>query len=520
MNAETDQSAAGGDTRDSGPQTPDFEVCHELLASAGSPPICVVGDMMLDTYVWGEVSRVSPEGPIPVLRVQRRDRRPGGAGSVAAMLAGLGAEALAVGVVGDDEAALALRRELESAGVDSAGLVASAERPTTTKTRYLGYVQSAGRALQQMLRVDEELTDHLSQQDADAVRRSAHQRIQQARLVIIQDMGKGVLDDELIRDLIQEADTAGKPVIVDPERAEDYGRYAGAACVLPNRYEAQMATGLMLRSEEDYARAADGLIEELSLEAALIKLDREGLYYATATGRRGHITTQAREVADVTGAGDMVTAAFSLALAAGADHATAATLANFAAGLEVTQRGATALPRDRVLDALRSASDPVSRKIVPRARVADLVAELRESGLRIAFTNGCFDLVHLGHLQLIHHARERGDVLIVGLNSDKSARELKGPGRPVNSEQVRGRILASLGDVDYVVVFEEQSVLPLLKEVRPDVLVKGGDYTKEGVVGHEFVESYGGEVALAPLAEGYSTTDLIRRIADNHEGQD
>jgi D-beta-D-heptose 7-phosphate kinase/D-beta-D-heptose 1-phosphate adenosyltransferase len=497
-----------------------LEEAHRLLERAGRPRICVVGDLMLDTYVWGDVARISPEGPIPVLRVERREHRPGGAGSVAAMLAALDAEVLPVGIVGADAAGQALSACLAEAGVGTGALVRSAERPTTTKARYLGYVQSAGRALQQIVRVDEEVTDPLSPAEAAAVRNAAVDAVGRADLVVIEDMGKGLLDAELIREIIAEAARRGKPVVVDPERAEDYSPYKGAAAVLPNRFETELATGLSLRTEEDYARAARALLDELALGCVVVKLDREGMYLATAAGEQARIANREREVADVTGAGDMVTTAFGFGLACGASERLAAVLANFAAGVEVTMHGATPLPRAHLMEALRAEADPTARKIKGREEMVALRAALRKAGRKVAFTNGCFDLLHLGHVQLMRYARAQGDVLVVGLNTDASVRRLKGPGRPVNSQQVRSHVLASLADVDYVVLFDEESVLPLIDQLRPDVLVKGGDYTVEGVVGHELVQSYGGEVKLAPQAEGFSTTDLIRRIGENHAGTD
>ncbi len=497
-----------------------LEKAYEFLKSVGRPRICVIGDMMLDTYVWGEVSRISPEGPIPVLHVQEREQRVGGAGSVCAMLHSLGAEVRPVGIIGQDHAGEALRRQLQEAGTDASGLVVSNERPTTSKTRYLGYVQSAGRALQQLLRADDEQTAPLSDADSLRVRDAALSAMQWADLAILQDMGKGLLNADLIRELVRVAREGAKPVVVDPELTEDYSPYEGATCVLPNRFETEIATGLVLRSPEDYGRAAHVLLSKLSLEGVVIKLDREGIYFATAKGEEKHITPQAREVADVTGAGDMVAAAFSLALAGGADYATAVNLANFAAGLEVNFHGATPLTRAQVLAALQAAADPTARKIVRREDIERLVAELRRAGNRLVFTNGCFDLLHLGHIQLLRYARAQGDAVIVGLNSDVSARRLKGAGRPINSEDVRSRVLAAIADVDYVVLFDEKSVLSLVKQIRPDVLVKGGDYSLDQVVGHEFVESYGGEVRLAPQAEGFSTTELIDRIAGENERAD
>jgi D-beta-D-heptose 7-phosphate kinase/D-beta-D-heptose 1-phosphate adenosyltransferase len=475
--------------------------------------------MMLDTYVWGDVSRISPEGPIPVLRVERREHRPGGAGSVAAMLNALEADVLAVGLIGHDAAGRTLKKEFETSGMGAAGLVASRSRPTTAKTRYLGYVQSAGRALQQMVRVDEESVAPLSRSEASRVRRAASQAVAKADLVVIQDMGKGLLDADLTAEVIRAAAAARKPVIVDPERTEDYTPYAGATCMLPNRMEAELATGLSLRSDDEYRHAARTLLESLGLEGVVIKLDREGIFFATSDGKQRHITTQAHEVADVTGAGDMVTAAFAFARACGADYETAVSLANFAAGIEVGLHGATPVARGQLAAELRAEMEPTSRKIVSRKEIEGLVAALKAAGKKVAFTNGCFDLLHLGHVQLLAYCRAQGDALIVGLNSDSSAQALKGPGRPINCEDVRSRILASIGDVDYVVLFDEVSVLPLVKEVRPDVLVKGGDYKVEGVVGHEFVESYGGVVKLAPQVKGFSTTELIKRISGDNEGK-
>ncbi len=494
-----------------------LDEASQLLDRAGRPRVCVIGDVMLDVYVWGDVSRISQEGPIPVLRVERRDQRIGGAGNVAAMLHALGAQVRLVGLVGADPAGERARAKMADAGLDDAGLIESHERPTATKTRYLGYVQSAGRAMQQIVRVDDEVTAPPSAEESRRVRAAAVEAIGQAELVVLQDMGKGLLDAGLITDLVREAKGQDKPLIVDPELTEDYSPYAGATCILPNRFEAQMATGISLRDEDDCRRAAHVLLDRLGLEGVVIKLDRDGIYFATADGQDRHMTTRARDVADITGAGDMVTAAFAFARACGAGYATAVELANFAAGLEVSHHGVTPISRRHLADALRAEMEPTARKIKARDEIETLVQELRAAGNRIAFTNGCFDLLHYGHVQLLQYARRQGDVLIVGLNSDASARRLKGPGRPINSEDVRSRILASIADVDFVVLFDEESVLPLIKQVRPDVLVKGGDYTVEGVVGREFVQSYGGQVKLAPVAEGVSTTELIKKIAENHE---
>ncbi|MEF8788253.1 MAG: PfkB family carbohydrate kinase, partial [Planctomycetota bacterium] len=482
------------------------EMLYRRLEGMGRPAVTVVGDLMLDTYVWGEVSRVSPEGPIPVLHATEREHRPGGAAGVATMLSALGARVECVGAVADDRSGEDLRARLEDYDVDTSGIVTCTDRPTTVKTRYMGYVQSAGRSLQQMVRVDEEDCGALNEDDGEAIREAV--AAADADFIVVQDMAKGLLNDALLQCLISDAREQGRRVLIDPRRGEDYSAYRGADYVLPNRRETEMATGIKPEGEEACRRAAERLLEDLSLEAALVTLDREGVFYAASDGIRRHVNTRAREVTDVTGAGDMVAAALGLALADGADLHCAVELANAAAGLEVGCQGAVPITRSRLLEELEARSDPAALKIKGRDEIGELMDEARAEGRRIVFTNGCFDLLHLGHVELIRYARAQGDLLVVGINDDESARRLKGPGRPVNTEDVRSRVLAALSDVDYVVPFPETSVLPLIKDVRPDVLVKGGDYTKEGVVGHDFVTGRGGEVKLAPEVDGFSTTQI------------
>ena len=491
-----------------------------FLQRLGRPRICVVGDVMLDTYVWGQVSGVSPEGPIPVLQVDRREHRPGGAASVAAMLCALGAEVSCVGVVGEDDAARELRRELQARGADTSGLVSCLGRPTTLKTRYVGYVQSAGRALQQILRVDEESASPIRPRERKEVLARVGKLSRRADVILVQDMAKGLLQRETLKNIISSTTLQGKAVLVDPEGGDDYSGYKGATCLLPNRSEAETATGVKLNREESYSKAAEKLLKDLSLKSVVIKLDREGIFYATADGEQKHITTHARDVADVAGAGDMVAAVVAMGIAGGMTLGQAAELANLAAGVEVSRQGAAAISRTELVEELRSRTDPVLHKIKTREQLLQTLSERRKRGEKVAFTNGVFDLLHLGHMSLIRHARAQADCLVVAVNSDRSAQELKGPGRPINAEQERARMLAALADVDYVVIFGEVSVRSLVELVRPEVLVKGGDYDRTDVVGHEFVESYGGTVELAPEVEGLSTSELIQRIARNDEGQD
>jgi len=486
----------------------------EFVERAESPRITVVGDVMLDTYVWGEVSRISPEGPIPVVHVREKEYRPGGAASVAAMLAALGAQVRCVGVIGDDLEGSRLSQKMKDAGVDVSGLVTCNDRPTIVKSRFLGYVQTAGRSLQQIVRVDEEDVKSLPQAAVDKVLEQT--TTDEEDFVVVEDMSKGLFTPELVGQIVEWSDLESKPLLVDPEKGEDYARYTGADYIVPNRAETETATGIKLDGVSAYRQAAAQLLDTLNLEAAIIKLDRDGIFFATAEGVDKHVPTTALEVADVTGAGDMVAASVSFALAAGRSLSEAVTLANVAAGIEVSRQGATAVSRKELREGLRAQADPSSRKIKSRDEIRQIVKDARARGQKVAFTNGCFDLLHLGHVELIRHASRQGDLLVVATNTDRSTKELKGSGRPINTEDVRTKILAALSDVDYVVLFDETSVLPLIKELRPDVLVKGGDYGKEGVVGHDFVESYGGEVKLAPRVEGLSTTELVERIARNH----
>jgi D-beta-D-heptose 7-phosphate kinase/D-beta-D-heptose 1-phosphate adenosyltransferase len=495
------------------------EELNALLDRVGRPRICVVGDVMLDTYVWGQVSRVSPEGPIPILHVDRTDHRPGGAGSVTAMLRALEADVACVGVVGEDATAGELRAELESIGADATGLLPAHDRPTTRKTRYLGYVHSAGRGLQQIVRVDEEVTDPIPGDVAEDVLEQVRAELETADLLLIQDMAKGLFTPPLLQDIIRAGREAGRPVVVDPGRDRDYDSYRGATCLLPNRQETERAMGMTLRDEGAYQTAARRLVGELDLQAAVVTLDREGMFYATHDGEERHVATNPRSVLDVTGAGDMVATMIALALAGELRMRQAVELSNIAAGMEVSRQGAAPVSRAELIAELEAELSPAQTKIKSRQELDRILAERRQRGETVAFTNGVFDLLHLGHVELIRFASRQADILVVGVNSDESTRKGKGESRPIVPQDVRARTLASFPNVDYVVIFDEKSVLPLVQKVRPDVLVKGGDYDKTGVVGWEFVESYGGQVMVSPKVEGLSTTEIIRRIGSNDSGQ-
>lgn len=467
--------------------------------------IVCVGDVMLDRFVAGSVERISPEAPIPVLKVARENAMPGGAGNVAVNIASLGARARLFGVVGDDGAARELGSLLDEAdGVENA-LVTDAARPTTIKTRYV----AAG---QQLLRADHEDASPVAAGTETNLRAALGRAIGEANAVVVSDYGKGALTDAVLAEVMERARAANVPVIVDPS-GRDYGRYRGATVVSPNRAELEGATGLSCLEDDEVERAARALIESCGVASVLVTRSERGLSLVTPDVAH-HVPVQAREVFDVSGAGDTVVAAFALANAAGASPIEAAHLANAAAGIVVAKVGTAVVRTDDLAAALHSADVVASEaKIKTHDAALETIERWRARGDRIGFTNGCFDLVHAGHVSLLTQAKAACDRLVVGLNSDVSVRRLKGEGRPLQQEASRSLVLASLSGVDLVVVFAEDTPKALIEAVRPDVLVKGADYSVDKVVGADFVQGYGGKVVLADLLAGHSTTETIARMA-------
>lgn len=475
-----------------------------LPQMAGRRILCV-GDVMLDRFVRGAVTRVSPEAPIPVVRVEREDAMPGGAGNVAANVAGLGGRAHLVAVTGEDAEAKSLSAGFAAYPGIEPVLVADPARPTTLKTRYA----ASG---QQLLRADREHTAPISGVVEEAVAAAVRAALPDADAVILSDYGKGVLTETVLRAVF--AGAAGKDVIVDPA-GRDYSRYRGAAMVSPNRAELENAAGHSCPGDGGVATAATALAGSCGLGALLVTRGAEGMTYAGAGAEAIHIPAlHVREVFDVSGAGDTVVAVYALARAAGADETDAAALANAAAGVVVAKEG-TAVIDDDGLAAMLHGTDLFASELKIRSRnhALEIVARWRDRGLRVGFTNGCFDLVHPGHIALFRQARAACDRLVVGLNSDDSVHRLKGGDRPIQSEAARAVVVASLEAVDLVVIFGEDTPLSLIEAVRPDVLVKGKDYAIDQVVGADVVQENGGRVLLADLADGYSTTGTIRRLA-------
>jgi D-beta-D-heptose 7-phosphate kinase/D-beta-D-heptose 1-phosphate adenosyltransferase len=490
----------------------------ESLAGWKSFSAIVVGDFMLDQLVHGDAERVAADAPVPILHVRgEADNRPGGAANVCLDLAALKGSVFALGVTGRDAIAEVLRTELEREGVHADGLVEDASRPTTLKQSLIGFAQ--GRHPQKMFRVDYESRDPVP---ADVTRRllaAYDARLPSVDVVCIEDYAKGVCTPEVCQHVIRTARSAGKPVFVDPAKISDYSKYAGATCITPNRTEAEFATGRRTHAEGDgsasithNAALARALMEPHGFEAVVLTLDRHGAMLLTCDAEPIAIPTIARQVYDVTGAGDMFLAGLAAARANGIAWDDSVRFANAAAGLEVEVFGVQPIPLEKIHHAIMAQASPSHAKIRTWEQVAAECEALRRQKKRVVFTNGCFDVLHAGHVSLLDRAAALGDFLVVGLNDDASIRRLKGAGRPVNTEQDRARVLGGLSSVGAVVVFSQDTPMDLIRCVKPDTLVKGADYTKDKVVGADFVESYGGRVVLVDLVAGKSTTATIAKM--------
>ena len=462
----------------------------------------VVGDAMLDRYVYGEVNRVSPEAPVPVLAVERELAMPGGAGNVVRNLTALGVAVAFISVVGDDQAGADLTGLIGGQPGVEPWLLVQGGRATTTKTRFI----AAG---QQMLRADHEVVAPVHPRLADRVVRIASDAIAATAVVVLSDYGKGVLAGGVAERLIAAAQAAGRRVLVDP-KGRDYSRYAGADLITPNRAELGEATGMPVNTEEAIVAAARALRDAHGFGAVLVTRSEDGMTLLEGDVVR-HFPAEAAEVHDVSGAGDTVMALVAAGIAAGQKLPVAARLANIAAGIVVGKIGTAVAREADLLDAI-SVERGTLRKVVSTASAAEQVERWRRRGWRVGFTNGCFDLLHPGHVHLLEQARSWCDRLVVGLNSDASVKRLKGPARPIQAEAARAAVLASLASVDCGTLFEDDTPEALIRTLRPDVLVKGADYTVEQVVGGELVSEWGGQVRLAQLLPGQSTTATVARI--------
>jgi D-beta-D-heptose 7-phosphate kinase / D-beta-D-heptose 1-phosphate adenosyltransferase len=474
-----------------------------LEGGFGQLKVLVVGDLMLDRYILGEVERISPEAPVPVLRHAQHYERAGGAANVAMNLAGLGCQALLAGFWGEDADKGELAAMLEAAKIDTVGVVTT-PLPTISKTRIVGRQQ-------QLLRLDIESKVAHSAEDQQRLRERVEQLVGKVHAVVLSDYAKGAVPAELCGVAIRAAQAAGIPVLVDP-KTTDFGKYSGATMVCPNLSELAVATGVGAHELDALLKAGEALRVEHELKYLTVTMSEKGIRLLSEGGAY-HSPARAREVFDVSGAGDTVIATLAAALAGGLQVETAVELANLAAGIVVGKMGTVPIAQHELVAALTPSSGiRGGEKVLDRERLAKRVAEWRAAGETIVFTNGCFDLLHVGHVTLLEDCHKFGSKLVLGLNSDASVCRLKGPTRPVVGENERARVMAALGAVDAVVLFDEDTPIELIRAVKPDALVKGGDYSVETVVGHEDVIAAGGRVEIVPTVEGFSTSNIVSKL--------
>ncbi len=482
-----------------------FDFDKHLAGIAGQTVLCI-GDLMLDEFVYGEVSRISPEAPTPVLAVKRSESMIGGAGNVARNLVSLGARCVFIGVVGEDDAGRSLTEALDGYPLIEARLVVDPARQTTRKVRFVSEHFST-----HLLRADWEMAAPIDHDSEDALIGFVVDALPNAGAMVLSDYAKGALTPRVVRAVIDAANEFGKPVVVDP-KGRDYGIYRGATLITPNRQELADATHSDARTDDEIAAAAAELGKSLGARAVLVTRSEDGMTLVAEEGPV-HVPAYPVRVRDVSGAGDTVVAVLAAMLAIDADFESAMRAANAAAAVVVGKRGTATLTvaelRSRILPA--STLAPEEKIVFDWAQLDEHLAEWRRQGLRIGFTNGCFDLLHPGHVRLLAAARAACDRLVLGLNGDASVARLKGAGRPVQPVEARAEVLAALEAVDLVVVFDQDTPLDLIARIEPTVLVKGGDYSREQVVGGDMVESWGGQVILVDLVPGHSTSDMVKR---------
>lgn len=473
-----------------------------VLALRGT--ILAIGDVMLDVFTYGECTRISPEAPIPVLRVTREVCMLGGVGNVARNVAALGGNIILLAPIGDDADGNVLEELLEAEPRIENRLLRCRGRETTAKRRLIANAQ-------QMLRVDKEQPLPLAAAEEEMLVEMALAALPGVTAVILSDYGKGTLTRSVIERVMAAATAAGKAVLVDP-KSRDMARYAGATCITPNARELAEATGLPTDTDEDVAAAARAVLATSGARYVLATRSDKGMSLVAQDGSALHIPARKRVVYDVSGAGDTVIGALALAVGSAIDWKTSAGLANFAAGVVVAKPGTATCSIEELEVEVADVALGLGTKLVAPPQAARLAAQWRRLGLRVGFTNGCFDLLHPGHVSLLKSAREGCDRLIVGLNSDDSVQRLKGPTRPLQNQASRAAVLAALAAVDLVVVFGEDTPIELIRSVRPSVLLKGADYSIDTVVGADLVIADGGEVKLIELVEGQSTTGIIARM--------
>jgi D-beta-D-heptose 7-phosphate kinase/D-beta-D-heptose 1-phosphate adenosyltransferase len=482
-----------------------FDFDKQLSSLAGQTVLCI-GDLMLDEFVYGEVSRVSPEAPAMVIAVKRSELMIGGAGNVARNLVALGARCIFVGVIGDDDTGRTLQSALKKEPRIDAHLVVDGARQSIRKVRFVSEHHSA-----HLLRADWEASSPVDAKTEEALIAHIEKAAPKAGAIVLSDYAKGTLTKRVVRAAIDAANKLGKPIVVDP-KGRDYGVYRGATLITPNRQELAEATHSVAATDGEIVQAASALARSVQAKAVLVTRSETGMTLVH-DGTAIHVPAYPVRVRDVSGAGDTVVAVLAAMLAMGADFESAMRAANAAAAVVVGKRGTATLSiaelRSRILPAATLA--PEEKIVFDWALLDEHLAEWRRQGQRVGFTNGCFDLLHPGHVKLLAGARAACDRLVVGLNGDASVTRLKGEGRPVQQVAARAEVLAALEAVDLVVVFDEDTPEKLIARVKPTVLVKGSDYKREDVVGHDIVEASGGQVILIDIVPGHSTSAMVAR---------
>ena len=468
--------------------------------------VLVIGDLMLDRYLIGDVQRISPEAPVPVVLLKQQNDRAGGAANVAANLAGLGVQTHIAGCVGQDTEASILIGLINRMGISTDAVIQSETRPTIAKTRVMS-------SHQQIVRIDQESSEKFSETDEVELRIRIDEALKSnPAIVILSDYAKGVLSEATCKAIIKECNFAGIPVLADP-KGLDYSKYKGATALTPNKKETAEACGVNINNTSELLDGAKKLKADLNLQFLAVTRGEEGISLFEAS-QEHHIAATAKQVFDVSGAGDTVIATLAAGLVHGLTAQESLELANAAAGIVVGKVGTVPIDRDELLHELASKdANEQADKITDLATLTAKVKSWKAANQKIVFTNGCFDLLHAGHVTYLEAAKKTGDKLILGLNTDRSVSALKGPTRPVIHENDRARVLAALEAVDAVILFDEDTPLNLIHAIRPDVIVKGDDYTEEQVVGGTEVKSWGGQVKLIPLVQGRSTSKIIEKMS-------
>ena len=485
------------------------EKFKNFLDSDHRPRLLVIGDLILDEYIWGAVSRISPEAPVPILETKSENLTLGGAANVANNLVALGCEVHLVGAIGQDEKGDKLLTLIEEKGISSKGIFRFVHRPTTSKIRVVAHNQ-------QVLRIDKEDNRPITEETENRIIKYINKALPDMDIVICSDYRKGILTEKVFSAVSHRAKNSKKRVIVDP-KSSDFELYKGATVITPNQFEVEKAVPIKIQDKIDLDRAAEYLLNLTHAEVLLITRGKDGMTLYPNKAKPVDIPTQAKEVFDVTGAGDTVVSVLAMALAVGFNPEDSAWLSNMAASIVVGKVGTAVVTLNEINEYLQEEMLRTAHTVLKLEELKKIVSLAKGTGKTVVFTNGCFDLIHGGHIEFLQKAREKGDLLVVGLNSDRSVKSIKGEGRPIKSEKERANIISALRYVDYITIFDESTPEDLIREVRPDILVKGDDYAIDEVVGREIVEGYGAKVELIPIVQGLSTTNIVEKILENHK---